>query len=112
MLLWIFFSFLDGIQIYQVIILLLGIIPLIIEMFTPGFGVPGGMGIILLVAWYHPDGFQPPFEALVMIVILLIILGAALKIILHSAASGWLSKTLILNDSLTKSAGYIGTEGS
>ena len=103
------FSFLDGIQIYQVIILLLGIILLIIEMFTPGFGVPGGMGIILLVAGIILTA-STPFEALVMIVILLIILGAALKIILHSAASGWLSKTLILNDSLTKSAGYIGTE--
>lgn len=103
------FSFLDGIQIYQVIILLLAIILLIIEMFTPGFGVPGGMGIILLVAGIILTA-STPFEALVMIVILLIILGAALKIILHSAASGWLSKTLILNDSLTKSAGYIGTE--
>ena len=44
------FSFLDGIQLYQIIILLLGLILLIIEMFTPGFGVAGGTGLILLVA--------------------------------------------------------------
>lgn len=103
------FSFLDGIQLYQIIILLLGLILLIIEMFTPGFGVAGGLGLVLLVAGIILTA-STPFEALVMIVILLVILGAALTVVLHSAAKGKLSKTLVLNDSLNKEAGYIGTE--
>lgn len=103
------FSFLDGIQIYQIVILLLGLILLIIEMFTPGFGVSGGAGIVLLIVGIILTA-STPFEALIMIVILLILLGAALKIILHSAKKGRLSKTLILNDTLNKSAGYIGTD--
>jgi len=103
------FSFLDGIQLYQIIILLLGLILLIIEMFTPGFGVAGGLGLVLLVAGIILTA-STPLEALAMIVILLVILGAALTVVLHSAAKGKLSKTLVLNDSLNKEAGYIGTE--
>ncbi|HEY8422364.1 MAG TPA: NfeD family protein [Thermoclostridium sp.] len=103
------FSFLDGIQLYQILILLLGLILLIIEMFTPGFGVAGGLGLILLVAGIILTA-STPLEALVMIVILLVILGIALTVVLHSAAKGRLSKTLILKDSLNKEAGYIGTE--
>jgi len=103
------FSFLDGIQLYQIIILLLGLILLIIEMFPPGFGVAGGLGLVLLVAGIILTA-STPLEALVMIVILLVILGAALTVVLHSAAKGKLSKTLVLNDSLNKEAGYIGTE--
>lgn len=103
------FSFLDGIQIYQIVILLLGLILLIIEMFTPGFGAAGGLGLVLLVAGIILTA-STPFEALVMIVILLVILGVALTVILHSAAKGKLSRTLILKDSLNKESGYIGTE--
>lgn len=103
------FSFLDGMQIYQMVILLLGLVLLIIEMFTPGFGVSGGIGIGLLIAGIILTA-STPFEALVMIVLLLIILGVALQIILRSATKGRLSKTLILNESLTKNAGYIGTD--
>jgi len=103
------FSFLDGIQLYQILILLLGLILLIIEMFTPGFGVAGGLGLILLVAGIILTA-STPLEALVMIVILLVILGIALTVVLHSAAKGRLSKTLILKDSLNKEAGYIGTQ--
>jgi membrane-bound ClpP family serine protease len=45
-----------------------------------------------------------------MVVILLVIVGVVLAIILHSAAKGRLSKTLILQETLNKKDGYIGTE--
>lgn len=102
-------SFLDGIQLYQIIILITGLIFLIIEIFTPGFGVSGGIGFILLVIGIIVTA-STPFEALVMFVMLLIIVGVVLTIVLHSATKGRLSKTLILNDSLNRKAGYIGTE--
>jgi len=103
------FSFLDGIQVYQIVILLLGLILLIIEIFTPGFGIAGGTGLVLLILGIILTA-STPLEALVMIVILLVILGLVLTVVLHSAARGRLSKTLILKDSLNKESGYIGTE--
>jgi len=103
------FSFLDGIQIYQLVILIIGLILLIIEMFTPGFGVSGGTGLVLLVVGILITA-KTPFEALVMIIILLAILGVALTLILNSAARGRLSKTLILNESLNRESGFSGTE--
>ena len=103
------FSFLDGIQIYQIVILLLGLVFMIIEMFTPGFGVSGGVGLLLLVLGILLTASNL-FEGLVMFIILLIILGVALTIVLHSATRGRLSKILVLNDALKKSEGFIGTE--
>ena len=104
-----FFSFLDGIQIYQIVILVLGLIFLIIEMFTPGFGVSGGIGLVLLVVGILITA-STPFEALVMFILLLAIVGVALTVVFHSATRGRLSRTLVLNESLNKAAGYIGNE--
>jgi membrane-bound ClpP family serine protease len=49
-------------------------------------------------------------EAFILIIIIIAILGIALTLALHSATKGRLSKTLVLNDSLKKESGYIGTE--
>ncbi|NLY17807.1 MAG: hypothetical protein GX045_02360 [Clostridiaceae bacterium] len=103
------FGFLTDIQIYQIIIFIVGLIFLIIEIFTPGFGVSGGIGLVLLVIGILITA-STPFEALVMIIMLLAIIGLALTIILHSTARGKLSKTLILNEKLNKESGFIGTE--
>ncbi len=99
----------SDIQIWQLIILLLGLIFLIIEIFTPGFGVSGGIGLVLLVIGIIVTA-STPLEALVMFIILLALLGVVLTVIYHSATKGRLSKTLILNDSLKKEEGFIGTE--
>lgn len=102
-------GFLDGVQIYQAVILIAGLVFLIIEMFSPGFGVSGAIGLVLLVLGIFITA-SSPFEALVMFIILLAILGVALTVILHSARRGRLSKTLILNESLKKESGYSSTE--
>lgn len=103
------FEFLTDIQVYQIIILIAGLIFLIIEMFSPGFGVSGGIGLVLLIIGILITA-STPLEALVMIILLLAILGLALTVILHSTTKGKLSKTLILNEKLNKESGYIGTE--
>ncbi len=103
------FSFLGGIQVYQLIILIAGLVFLIIEMFSPGFGISGGIGLVLLVVGILITA-STPFEALLMFIILLVILGMVLTVILHSSTKGRLSKTLILNEKLDKESGYIGTE--
>lgn len=103
------FSFLDGMQIYQAIILVVGLVLLVIEMFTPGLGVSGGLGLVLLVVGIILTA-STPFEALVMVIILLVIIGVALAVVLQSAAKGRLSKTLVLNKTLDKKSGYIGND--
>lgn len=102
-------AFLNDIQVYQIIILLVGLILLIIEIFTPGFGVSGGIGLALLVVGILVTA-STPMEALIMFIILLVIVGAVLTVIFHSATRGRLSKTLILKDTLNTKEGFIGTE--
>ena len=103
------FSFMNDLQAYQIIIFLVGLICLIIEMFMPNFGVVGGIGLVLLVVGILITA-KTPLEAVIMFVMLLAIVGAVLSVVLHSATKGRLSKTLILNESLNKEAGFIGTE--
>ena len=103
------FAFLTDIQVYQIVIFIAGLVFLIIEMFSPGLGVSGGIGLALLVVGILITA-STPFEALLMFLILLAILGMVLTVILHSTIKGRLSKTLILNEKLDKESGYIGTE--
>lgn len=103
------FGFMNDLQAYQIIIFLVGLICLIIEMFMPNFGVVGGIGLVLLVVGILITA-KTPLEAVIMFVMLLAIVGAVLSVVLHSATKGRLSKTLILNESLNKEAGFIGTE--
>lgn len=103
------FSFLENIDTIQAILLVAGLIFVIIEMFHPGFGAPGLLGIALLIAGILMTA-SSLFEVLVMVIILLAILGVALTFVLHSATKGRLSKTLILTDSLKKETGFSGTE--
>ncbi len=103
------FSFLNELQVYQIIIFLVGLICLIIEMFMPNFGVFGGIGLVLLVVGILITA-TTPLEAVIMFIMLLAIVGVVLSVVLHSATKGRLSKTLILKESLNKEAGFIGTE--
>ncbi|MCX7772120.1 MAG: hypothetical protein N2376_03295 [Clostridia bacterium] len=103
------FSFLENIHTLQAIIFIIGILFLVFEMFHPGFGIPGAIGILMLVTGILITA-RSVFEAVVMVIILLAVLGMALAVILHSATKGRLSKTLILKDSLSKEEGFIGTD--
>lgn len=103
------FSFLNDLQVYQIIIFLVGLICLIIEMFVPNFGIFGGIGLVLLVVGILITA-STPFEAVIMFIMLLAIVGVVLSVVLHSATKGRLSKTLILKESLNKEAGFIGTD--
>lgn len=103
------FDFLTTVEIWQIVILIAGLILVVIEMFHPGFGVPGITGAVLLVLAVILIA-STLMQALVLIIIIIAVLGAALSLVLHSAAKGRLSKTLILSDSLKKESGYIGTE--
>ena len=72
-----------------------GVILVIVEMFIPGFGVPGTLGIILLIAGI---GLQAKslMEAILLVIIVLAVLGVALAFALHSATKGIISRTPLI----------------
>lgn len=96
------------ISMIQALVLIIGVILVIVEMFHPGFGAPGITGTILIIIGIAliAETIQ---QALILIILIIAILGIALSIILHSATKGKLSKSpLILKHSQNKDTGYIG----
>jgi len=105
------FSFVYNFTTLSALLLIFGLILIIVEMFYPGFGVPGTVGAILLTLAVYMT-VADLWQALAMIAGILFILGAVLLALLRSAARGRLSKTLILSESLVKESGYSGTEAN
>lgn len=104
------FNFITQIGIIQGLILIIGVVLVIVEMFHPGFGAPGITGAILIVVGIVlvAQTFQ---QALILIILILAVLGIALSIILHSATKGRLFRSpLILKHSQQKETGYIGID--
>jgi membrane-bound ClpP family serine protease len=103
-------TFIGSINIIQALVILIGIVLVIVEMFHPGFGAPGVTGTLFLILGIVliAKSFT---EAMILIILILAILGIALSVVLHSATKGRLSNSpLILKHSQQKEAGYIGTE--
>lgn len=103
------FDFIYNIDIWAAIFFILGFSFVIIEMFYPGFGVPGIAGLIFLFLGILVTA-ETLMDVLIMLAIMLVVLGIALTIILHSATKGRLSKSLVLTDALKKEHGFEGTE--
>lgn len=81
-----------------ILCLLGGFVLVVIEMFIPGFGVPGISGIILLVIGVTLKAASP-MEGLAIAAVIILLLCIAFSISLRSAAKGRLSKSsLVLND--------------
>ena len=80
------------------ILMLMGVVLLVVEMYIPGFGVPGITGVALLVIGFVVLG--PTLgQGLLLFIILAAILCIALSICLYSASKGRLGKSkLVLKD--------------
>ena len=81
-----------------VVLLLAGVVLLVIEMYIPGFGVPGITGLVSMVIGFVL--LEPTLEqGLLLFLILAAILCIALTICLYSASKGRLGRSkLVLND--------------
>lgn len=80
--------------------LLAGVILLIVEMFTPGFGVPGGLGIAALIGAVvlRADTFKNAIITLAVVLILLLVCGI---FFLRSFQKGKLSRSpIVLSDEI------------
>lgn len=84
-----------------IVMLIVGYALVVVEMYIPGFGLPGIAGLLLLaggIFMAHPT----PLQALIMVVAIVALLCIALSICIHSASNGWLSKSrLVLHDVAT-----------
>lgn len=104
-------DFFQSINTLQSIIFILGILLLVFEMFTPGFGVAGGAGVVLLVTGIIMTA-RTLQEAVFMFAILLVLLAVLVVVIYRSAKHGTLSKKLILRNAAKRDAGYSSTGDS
>jgi len=102
-------QYIQSIDPVAAVCILIGTILIIIEMFTPGFAVPGISGIILLVLGIVMTAGSF-FEGLVIFLVIMAILTIVLIIVLRSAAKGALFKSpLIHKHNETSKEGYIST---
>lgn len=102
--------FFNGMGWAAAICLIAGTILVIIEMFTPGFAVPGISGIILLLFGIvlSADSF---FQGLVVFLLIMAILTILLIFVIRSATKGMLFKSpLILKNAETKENGFISND--
>jgi len=86
-----------------------GLILIIIEMFHPGFGVPGVMGIVLLTAGIILYA-KTVLQALILIAVVLAVLGAALALVLQSASKGRLAKHIVLDSTVDDDVRFSATD--
>lgn len=95
-----------------IICAVIGILLLVVELFMPGFGLPGIAGLVMLLAsviftWMEHGAYA----GLGATIAVLALGGIAVTISLKSASSGKLSRSpLILKDSLSPELGYQATE--
>jgi membrane-bound ClpP family serine protease len=98
-----------GISWVAALCLIFGVLLVIFEMFIPGFGISGISGVILLILGISLTA-RTVVEGLFLLLIILAVLGINLIFMLRSATKGRLAKSLVLNDSLNKEAGFSGTD--
>lgn len=92
------------------ICILIGFGLVIVEMFVPGFGVPGITGLALLLVGVVLAA-NSVLEAILLAIIIVVLLCLILSLSLRSASKGRLAKTpLVLSDSATKEEGYSSAE--
>ena len=89
-----------------------GIGLIIVELFMPGFGIPGISGIVLLIIAAAYNWNQYGYIAgLGVSLILLVIVGAAIYISIRSATKGRLSRSpLVLKGGQSREEGFIATD--
>lgn len=81
-----------------IICLVVGFVLVVVEMYIPGFGLPGILGCILLIAGVAMKA-QNAVEALVMTIVIIALLCIALSISIHSASKGRLANSkLVLHE--------------
>ncbi len=92
------------------VLLVVGLGLLIFEIFTPGFHVPGLVGIVLIIVAVALTA-NTLTEAVLMIALVILILSVAFVLALRSASKGRLYRSpLVLKDEQKNAHGYLSVE--
>lgn len=98
----------NGIGLLATLCFVFGLLLVALEIFAPGFGIPGIAGTFLLIFGVVLAA-RTVMEGLVLILILLAVIGIIFIGVWRSVTRGKLGKTVILKDSLNKKGGFSGT---
>ena len=98
-------SFFEQIQTIEAIILVIGLLLLVLEIFIPGFGIAGGAGIAMLILGIFLTA-RTPTEAFLMFVVLVLLVAVLMMVILRSARKGQIARKIILKQSSSRDMGY------
>ncbi len=100
------------IETVSVVLFVVGMLFLLIEMFIPGFGIFGGLGLVALVLCIIFQAHSLAEGLLLLLIIAAIVFIFAL-IAARSFKRGWLYRSsLVLKDAEEKDAGYVANEDS
>jgi len=99
-------DFFRQIQTVEAILLILGLLLLVAEMFMPGFGIAGGTGIVLIAIGIILTA-RTPFEAFILFLVLILLVAGVILLLLRSAKKGQIARKLILHQSATKEKGFV-----
>lgn len=103
-------AYLAGFIWIPLVLILVGMILVIIEMFVPGFGAPGILGSVCLIAGILIKA-DSAIEGLLLTLVALTILGVVFVLVMRSATHGALSNTpLVLRTAATKDEGFSAAE--
>ena len=103
-----FVDLLSGISGISIVLFLLGIILIAIEMFQPGFGFFGGLGVVSLIVCIFVTA-RTVMEGIILTAIFFVIFLIFLTLF-FAFFKGRLPKTMILRDSESVELGYSGVE--
>jgi len=92
----------------SIVLFIVGIGLLVVEMFEPGFGVFGIVGVISLIGCIFVTA-QTVAEGIILTAFFFVILLIMLGIFLFLVSKGKLPGKLVLRDSETRDKGYSGT---
>lgn len=102
----------SNMQWYVIICLCVGIALLILEIFQPGFGIFGIMGIVLLIlsiilrtVYCYPED-KPVVQAFQMVLLLFIILSSAFALFIIGNKKNWWKNTAFIQNSTAVNTYY------
>ena len=97
----------ETIETVSVVLFAVGMIFLMIELFVPGFGIFGGLGLVALVLCIVFQAHSVA-EGLLLLLIIAVIVFLLALIAARSLKRGWLYRSsLVLKDAEDKDAGYV-----
>lgn len=95
----------------SVVLFVVGMVLLLIELFAPGFGIFGGLGLValLLCIVFQAKTVEEGLLLFLIIGVIVMLLGFVAA---RSLKRGWLYRSsLVLKDAEDKEAGYVAAEG-